>query len=142
MPMKKDPGERFGKVIGNIDGGVDPFQVDEVALDSIAQCKEFDINMPGASCRLWGIAHGCTLIVVFIRDGCSLLLDVKVPEDAADKERHAANVTGSHKFCFGDRDGNCWLEFSFYAMVPPVSWIQMPLKEQHVLTQVAQSKLP
>ncbi len=30
----------------------------------------------------------------------------------------------------------------FYAMVPPVSWMQISLKEQRVLTQVAQSKLP
>jgi hypothetical protein len=51
--MKKDPGERFGKVIGNVDGGVDPFQVDEVALNPIAQCKVFDINMPGARRRLF-----------------------------------------------------------------------------------------
>jgi hypothetical protein len=110
--MKKNPRERFGKVIGNVDGGVDPFQVNEVTFDPIAHCKVFDINMPGASRRLLCIAHGCTPIVVFLRDGCSLLWDVEVPKDAADEERHAADVTGSHKLCFGGGEGNHWLEFS------------------------------
>ncbi len=113
MPMKKDLGERFGKVIGNVDGGVDWFQVDEVARDPIAQCKVFDINMPGGSRRLLGTAHGCTPIVVFVHNGCSLLWDVEVPEDATDKERHAADVAGSHKLCLGGGEGNCQLEFSF-----------------------------
>jgi hypothetical protein len=37
--MKKDPEERFGKVIGNVDGGVNPFQVDEVAFDQSHSAK-------------------------------------------------------------------------------------------------------
>jgi hypothetical protein len=110
--MKKNPRERFGKVISNVDGGVDLFQVDEVAFHPIAQCEVFDINMLGASRRLLGIAHGCTPIVVFVRNGCSHLWDVEVPKDAEDKERHAANITGSHKLCFGGGEGNRWLEFS------------------------------
>jgi hypothetical protein len=110
--MKKNQRERFGKVISNVDGDVDPFQVDEVAFNPIAQCKLFDINMPGASHRLLSIAHGCTPIVVFVCNGCSLLWDVKVPKDAVEEERHAADVARSHKLCFGGGEGNCWLEFS------------------------------
>jgi hypothetical protein len=136
--MKKNPRERVGKVIGNGDGGVDPFQVDKVVFNPIAQCKIFDINMLDASCRLLGIAYGCTPIVIFVCNGCSLLWDVEVPKDAADKERHAANVAGSHKLCFSGGEGNRWLEV-LYAMVPPASWMQMPLKERQVLTHVAQS---
>ncbi len=110
--MKKNPRERFGKVIGNVDRGFNLFQVDEVTYNQIAQCKVFDINMLGASHRILGISHGCTPIVVFVRNGCSLLWDVEVPKDAVDKERHAANIAGSHKLCFSGGEGNLQLEFS------------------------------
>ncbi len=97
-------------MIGNVDGSVNPLQVDQVAFDPIAESKVFDINVTGACSRLLGIAHGGTPIVIFVCNGCSFLRDVEVPKDAAYKQRHTANVACSHKFHFCGQEGNRRLE--------------------------------
>ncbi len=97
-------------MIGNVDGGVNPLQADQVTFDPIAESKVFYINVMGACGRLLGIAHGGTPIVIFICNGGRFLRDVAVPKDAAYKQSHMANITRSHKFCFCGQEGDRRLE--------------------------------
>ena len=62
---------------------------------------------------LLSIAHGGTSIVVFIKDGGSLLGDAEVPQNTAYEENHFSSVVCGHKFGFCGGASDCWLEFTF-----------------------------
>ncbi len=76
VSMKKNPREWFCKVISDVDGCVDPFEVYQVTFDLIAESKVFDIYVTCACCWFLGIPQGSTSIVVFVSNRYSFLRDI------------------------------------------------------------------
>ncbi len=68
----------------------------EVTLNPITQREVFHVDMTGTGRGFLGIGHGRTPIIVFVRYCSGFLRDIEVLEDAADKQRHATNITCSH----------------------------------------------
>jgi hypothetical protein len=97
-------------VVSDIDRGVNPLEVDEVAFDPITKRKIFNVDM-ACPCRgFLGVSHGGTAIIVFVCNGRGFLGYVKVPQYTTDKERHSADITSSHEFGFRGGERNCGLE--------------------------------
>lgn len=70
--------KNFGEVISLVDGGVNPFQYHQIALDPFGECKIPNIHVPGMRCGLLGVRHGCGTVIVLVNDGSSLLWNAKV----------------------------------------------------------------
>jgi hypothetical protein len=87
--------------------------MDEITLHPFAKCKIFNIYVTSAGCGFLSIPHCSAANIIFIGNCCRFLRDIEVPEDAADKEQHAANVTSHHKFGFGSREGDNRLKLGF-----------------------------
>jgi hypothetical protein len=87
-------------VVGYVDQCVDLFETDEIAFHPFAKCKIFNIDMTSRGCGLFSIPHCSAPVVIFIGNCCHFLRNIEVPENAADKVRHAADVTSCHKFGF------------------------------------------
>ncbi len=106
-------------MIGNINQGVDPFKVNEIPFNPFTQSKVLYINMMGPCHCFLSIAHCGTAVVVFIRNGGSLLLDIEVPQDAASKQQNVADVTCGHEFRYGGGESNRRLGFCFLGNCAP-----------------------
>ncbi len=100
-------------MVGNVDQCVDPFETYEVMLNPFTKGKILNIDMVCMRRGLLSIAHCRATIVVFVSNGHGFLWDIEVPEYTTDKEGHAAEVTGGHKFSLCRREGNCWLKLGF-----------------------------
>ncbi len=131
MPMKKDPEERFGKVISIVDGGVDPFQVDEVAFNPIHSAKYlisiFWVQVVGFW-ALYMAVHPLLSSYTMVAASCGMSRSqrmLRTKKDMRTKLQAAINSALVEEEEWAIVGWNLVL----YAMVPPVRWMQMPLKE-------------
>ena len=100
-------------MVSKVNGRVNPFEMNEVALNPFTKCKILDIDM-SCTCRSYlGVAHSRAAVVVLVSNGRGFLGDVKVPEDTANKEGHTPYITGGHEFGLGCREGHSGLESCF-----------------------------
>ncbi len=58
--------------------------------------KKLNIYVRSAGCGFLRVPHCSATVVIFIGNCCRFLRNIEVPEDAANKERHAANVTSRY----------------------------------------------
>ncbi len=100
-------------MVSNINGCVDVFELNEIALDPFTKRKILDINVARTHRGLLGVAHCHATVVVLVCDGGCFLRDVQVPKDTPNKEGHLLDITGSHEFCFGCRKGHGGLKLCF-----------------------------
>ncbi len=66
-------------MVGDVNEGINAFQVDEVAFDPVTKGKVFDVDVSCACGRFLGVAHGRASVVVLVSDGGGFLWDVEVP---------------------------------------------------------------
>ncbi len=69
--------------------------------------------MTSVGCGFLSISHCGAAVAIFIGNCCHFLRNIEVPDDAADKEQHAAKITGCHKFGSGSGQGNSRLKLGF-----------------------------
>jgi hypothetical protein len=79
VSVEENARERFGEMVGKIDGYIDPFKTDEIAFHPFAESKIFNINMKCARCWFLGIAHGGALVIVLVGNSSSLVQYIEVP---------------------------------------------------------------
>ena len=79
VSVEEDLWKRFREVVGDINGGVNAFQVDEIALDPITKGKVFDVNVLCPSGRFLCVAHRQASVVVLRSDSGGFLWDVEIP---------------------------------------------------------------
>ncbi len=84
-----------------VDQCVNLFETDEIVFHPFAKCKIFNIDVTSAGCGFLRVPHCSAAVAIFIGNCCHFLRNIEVPEDAANEEQHAANVTSQHKFGFG-----------------------------------------
>ncbi len=101
MSMKKDAGYDFDKVVRNIDGHVDPFQEIKIPFYPVTEGKILYMDVESAGGWFLGIAHHSTAIIILIGDCSCILTNVKIPEDASDKETQSTYIHGGHEFSLG-----------------------------------------
>ncbi len=66
-------------MVSDIDGSVDLFKMDEIALDPFTKGKILNVNMAHARGGLLSIAHSRTAVIVLVGNGCGLLGNIEVP---------------------------------------------------------------
>ncbi len=83
--MKESAREDFCEVVRCVDGSVNSFEDDEVALHPVTQRKILNVNVTHAWSRFLGIAHRSTTIIVLVSHRSRLLWDTEIPKDTANK---------------------------------------------------------
>jgi hypothetical protein len=79
MLVEENARERFGEIVGMIDGRIDLFELDKIAFYPFAESKIFDINMTCVRWQFLGIAHGSAPVIVLVGDSSSFLRYINVP---------------------------------------------------------------
>ncbi len=79
MPMKEYQCKRFGEVIGEVDGGINPLQKKEVPFDPITKRKIFNINVTGAWGGFLSVSHQSSSVVIFVCRCSCFLGNIEVP---------------------------------------------------------------
>ena len=66
VAMEKLWAELFGEVVGHIEGGVDSFELDEVAFDPLTDDVVFNVDVTGTVGRFLGVSHSRACVIVFV----------------------------------------------------------------------------
>ena len=101
----------------------------------------FNIHMSG-TCH-WFLCHGHSdaCVVILVQDRNGMLWDAEVPEDASNVEPNFAKSDAPINSASVEDCATVSCSFVLYAIVPPAKCRHTPVREWHVLGQVAQSEL-
>jgi hypothetical protein len=100
MAVKEYGGQGFCQVISHVNRSIDAIKKEEVALDSLAESKIFDIDMARSRHGFLRISHCGAAVIIFVEECCCFLWDVKIPEYAPNKKNHLSSVARCHKLGF------------------------------------------
>ena len=66
MAVEKDETKLLGEMVGHVEGGIDPIQLEEVPFNPLTQDVVLDVHVASALCGLLGACHCRVCIILFI----------------------------------------------------------------------------